>query len=239
MFGGAFFWVEKGKKAPLIDFNLFKNATYSGATASNFLLNAVVGMLIVSLMLLQLGARLSAQTAGLLTLGYAVAIVAFIRTGEKLLQRFGPRKPMIWGCLIVGLSIGLLLPANLMTGTYKILAFISYTLFGLGLAFYATPSTDAALSNLPEAQAGAGSGLYKMASSLGAALGVAISTGLFVGLSTIDAPGSLLDRVIRFEGRQDNVALRQAAMIALLFNELLVVVAVIAISKTIPGAKEK
>jgi DHA2 family multidrug resistance protein-like MFS transporter len=239
IFGIAFFRIEKSKEAPLIDFKLFKNSTYSGATISNFLLNAVVGMLIVSLMLMQMGADLSAQTAGLLTLGYAIAIVAFIRVGEKLLRRFGPRKPMIWGCLIVGLSIMLLLPANLMTNTYKILAIISYTLFGIGLAFYATPSTDAALSNLPEEQAGAGSGIYKMASSLGAALGVAISTGIFVGLSSVDAPGSVLDKVIRFEGRQDNVAIRQAAMMALFFNLLMVVVAIIAIMKTIPESKGK
>jgi MFS transporter, DHA2 family, multidrug resistance protein len=239
VFGTAFFRIEKGKDAPLIDFKLFKNSTYSGATVSNFLLNGVVGMLIVSLMLLQVGAGLSAQTAGLLTLGYAIAIVAFIRVGEKLLRRFGPRKPMIWGCIIVGISIMLLLPANLMTGTYKILAIISYTLFGVGLAFYATPSTDAALSNLPEAQAGAGSGIYKMASSLGAAFGVALSAGIFVGLSSIDAPNSVLDNVIRFEGRQDNIAIRQAAMIALLFNLLMVIIATIAIMKTIPKNEGK
>jgi DHA2 family multidrug resistance protein-like MFS transporter len=196
-------------------------------------------MLIVSLMLLQVGGGLSAQTAGLLTLGYAIAIVAFIRVGEKLLRRFGPRKPMIWGCIIVGISIILLLPANLMTGTYKILAIISYTLFGVGLAFYATPSTDAALSNLPEAQGGAGSGIYKMASSLGAAFGVAISTGIFVGLSSINAPNSMLDNVIKFEGRQDNIAIRQAAIIALLFNLFMVIIAIIAILKTIPKTKEK
>jgi MFS transporter, DHA2 family, multidrug resistance protein len=239
VFGIAFFRIEKHKKAPLIDFKLFKNSTYSGATISNFMLNGVVGMLIVSLMLLQVGAGLSAQTAGLLTLGYAIAIVAFIRVGEKLLRRFGPRKPMIWGCLIVGISILLLLPANLMTGTYKILATISYTLFGIGLAFYATPSTDAALSNLPEEQAGAGSGIYKMASSLGAALGVAISTGIFVGLSSIDSPGSMLDNVIKFEGRQDNIAIRNAAIIALLFNLFMVIVATVAIMKTIPKTEGK
>ena len=50
IFGIAFFRIEKSKEAPLIDFKLFKNSTYSGATISNFLLNAVVGMLIVSLM---------------------------------------------------------------------------------------------------------------------------------------------------------------------------------------------
>lgn len=239
VFGIAFFRIENGKEGAFIDFKLFKNSTYTGATISNFLLNGVAGMLIVSLMLLQVGGGLSAQTAGFLTLGYAIAIVAFIRTGEKLLQRFGPRKPMIWGCIIVGISIALLLPTNLMTNTYKILAIVSYTLFGVGLAFYATPSTDAALSNLPEAQAGAGSGIYKMASSLGAAFGVAISAGIFVGLSSVDTPASVLDNVIRFTGRQDNVAIRQAAIIALLFNLLMVIIAIVAIMKTIPKSEGK
>ena len=41
-------------------------------------------MLLVSMMLVQLGGGLSAQEAGMLTLGYAIAIVAFIRVGEKL-----------------------------------------------------------------------------------------------------------------------------------------------------------
>ena len=58
---------------------------------------------------------------------------------------------------------------------YRTVAVIGYALFGVSLAFYATPSTDAALSSLPMNQSGSGSGLYKTASSLGAALGVAIS----------------------------------------------------------------
>src|SRR5690606_30589243 len=115
----------------------FKNSVYTGATISNFLLNGVAGMLIVSLMLLQIGGNLTSQTAGLLTLGYAISIVAFIRIGEKLLQRFGPRKPMIWGSIIVGISIMLLLPTNTHLETYKVLAIVAYTLFGVGLAFYA------------------------------------------------------------------------------------------------------
>lgn len=108
---------------------------------------------------------LSPQDAGLLTLGYAIALV-FIRVGERLLQRFGPRKPMIWGSLIVGAAIVLLMPTSVLLGTYRTLAIAALTLFGVGLAFYATPSTNAAISNLPDAQAGSGSGIYKMASSL-------------------------------------------------------------------------
>lgn len=234
IFGFAFFRIENSKEGPFIDFKLFKNATFTGATLSNFLLNGVAGMLIVSLMLLQIGGNLTAQAAGFLTLGYAIAIVAFIRVGEKLLQRFGARKPMIWGCIIVGISITLLLPTNLLTGTYEILAIISYTLFGVGLAFYATPSTDAALSNLPEAQSGSGAGLYKMASSLGVAFGVAISAGIFTGLSAGGTATSVLDNIINFAGRQDNIAIREAALWALLFNLFMVIMAIIAIVRTVP-----
>jgi MFS transporter, DHA2 family, multidrug resistance protein len=80
----------------------------------------------------QVAAGLFSLQAGSLTLGYLVAILATIRVGERLLQRFGPT--------------------------------IGFTLFGIGLGFYATPSTDAALSNVPDAQVGTAAGIYKMAS---------------------------------------------------------------------------
>lgn len=206
---------------------------YTGATISNFLLNATAGMLIVSLALLQIGGRISAQEAGFLTLGYAISIVFFIRVGEKLLQRFGPRKPMIWGSLIVGTAIFLLMFTNTLVETYKILAIIAYSLFGLGLAFYATSSTDAAISNLPSEKAGAGSGIYKMASSLGAAFGVAISAGVFSALN-VGEHIHWLEGVITFVGRQDNVVIRQAATIALGINLLMILMAIISIMITIP-----
>ncbi|UFK98286.1 MFS transporter [Kaistella faecalis] len=238
IFGFIFYKLESKNSSAFVDFKLFKNSTYTGATISNFLLNATAGILIVSLSLVQLGAGLTSQESGLLTLGYAIAIVSFIRVGEKLLQKFGARKPMIWGSLIVGLSIILLMQTQVMTDTYKILAMVSYTLFGLGLAFYATPSTDAALSNLPEDQAGAGAGIYKMASSLGAALGVAVSAAIFTALSGTTGSFEWMDGLISFVGRQDNLALRQGAMIALGVNLLMVVLAIISIVLTVPDYKK-
>ena len=232
--GVIFFRVETSARNPFVNFALFRNPTYTGATISNLLLNGVAGMLLVSMMLVQLGGGLSAQQAGLLTLGYAIAIVAFIRVGEKLLQRFGARRPMIWGSLIVGLSIAVLMPTNLLIGQYTIVAVVAYTLFGLGLAFYATPSTDAALSNLPNDQAGSGSGLYKMASSLGASFGVAISAAIFTALSADSESTRWLEGVITFAGRQDNVAVRKAALMALAFNLLMVVAAIVSIMLTVP-----
>jgi DHA2 family multidrug resistance protein-like MFS transporter len=212
---------------------LFDNKTYSGATLSNFLLNGAAGTLLVALSLVQQGAGLSSLQSGLLTVGYLVAILSTIRVGEKLLQKMGARKPMLMGCAITATGILLTTFTFLLTGQYMVLAFIGFTLFGIGLGFYATPSTDAALSNVPNEKAGAASGIYKMASSLGAAFGVAISAALFTALSgltsTSFAPLSDL-----FLGRTDNVALRFAAAVALLFNVLMVIVAIIAIAMTVP-----
>ena len=77
-------------------------------------------MLIVSQQMLQIARPelFDPWRAGLLTIGYAVAIIAFIRVGEKLLRKFGPRKPMIWGSTIVALSCLLLLPTNMLVGPY-------------------------------------------------------------------------------------------------------------------------
>jgi DHA2 family multidrug resistance protein-like MFS transporter len=235
--GILFFRIESGNPNGFVDFTLFRNMTYTGATISNFLLNATAGILIVAMMLVQAGGGMTAQQAGLLTIGYAVAIVAFIRVGEKLLQRFGPRRPMIWGSLIVAAATLCLMPTNLMLGTYRILAIIGFTLFGLGLAFYATPSTDAALSALPDDKAGSGSGIYKMASSLGASFGVAISATIFTALSKSNSSVQWIEGVISYLGRQDNLAVRQAAFFALAVNLLMVIAAIISIMLTIPARK--
>ena len=168
--------------------------------------------------------------AGLLTLGYLTAILATIRVGEKLLQKWGPRKPMLLGCSITAVGILLNCLSFLYAWQYMIASTIGFTLFGIGLGFYATPSTDAALSNVPQDQVGAAAGIYKMASSLGAAFGVAISAAIFTGLSS----ENIVYWHELFIGRTDNVDVRFAAAAALLFNLFMTLVAIAAIAKTVP-----
>ncbi len=166
-----------------------------------------------------------------------MVIVSFIRTGEKLLQKFGPRKPMLWGSLIVGVSIILLMQTYVLADTYKTLAFIAFSLFGLGLAFYATPSTDAALSALPPDKAGSGAGIYKMASSLGASFGVAISATVFTLINSDASSMQWTEGLISWAGRQDNLASREAAFAAMGVNLLMLVAAIASILLTIPDGK--
>lgn len=231
VFGFVFLKVELKGANSFVDFGLFQNRTYLGATLSNFLLNGAAGTLLVVLTLVQQQAGLSSLQSGLMTSGYLVAILGTIRVGEKLLQRMGPRKPMLLGCGITAVGILLTTSTYLLAREYIVMAFLGFTLFGIGLGIYATPSTDAALANVPQAKAGSASGIYKMASSLGAALGVALSAAIFTGLSREVG----LAPMARFAlGRTDNVTVRFAAAMALLFNVLMVGVALLAIARTVP-----
>jgi MFS transporter, DHA2 family, multidrug resistance protein len=156
-----FFRVELRAANSFVDLTLLKDKTSTGATLSNFLLNGAAGTLIVALALVQQAAGLSTLQSGLLTLGYLIAILSTIRVGEKLLQKMGARKPMLYGCVITAIGISLTCCTFLLAGQYLFVAFIGLTLFGIGLGFYATPSTDAALSNVPQAKAGSASACTK------------------------------------------------------------------------------
>jgi MFS transporter, DHA2 family, multidrug resistance protein len=176
---------EGKRKNALIDFDLFKNKPYTGATISNFLLNAVAGTLIVANTYVQLGRGFTAFQAGMLSIGYLIVVLAMIRVGEKIMQRTGAKKPMVWGAFITLIGVAIMGLTFLPDLLYTIIVVIGFALFGLGLGIYATPSTDTAVSAAPDNKVGEASGIYKMASSLGNAFGVAISATVFSTIQTV------------------------------------------------------
>lgn len=225
--------VVEGRVAhPFLDLRLFRNRMFSGATLANFLLNTAIGMLIVTQQLLQLAGGMKPFDAGLLTLGYAFTVIAFMRVGEVLLRRFGAKKPMLWGTMLLVLAGVCFLPTHLLLGQYTIAAGIGYTVMGLGLACFGTPATDAALSNLPVEQSGAGAGIYKMASSLGSAVGTAVTLALFTAFSK--APIAWISAVLPPMGRTDNLGLRHGADVALLVDIVMLLVSAVIIQVFVP-----
>ncbi|MFC4024470.1 MFS transporter [Oceanobacillus longus] len=183
----VFIYYEGRKRNALIDFELFKNKAYTGATVSNFLLNAVAGTLIVANTYVQVGRGFSPFQSGLLSLGYLAAVLSMIRVGEKLMQRTGAKKPMVWGSLITLIGVAMMALTFLPDLIYTIIVFVGFILFGLGLGMYATPSTDTAVSAAPDDKIGEASGIYKMASSLGNAFGIAISVSVYSTVTTISS----------------------------------------------------
>ena len=197
----VFVKVENGKTNALIDFGLFKNAPYTGATVSNFLLNAVAGTLVVANTYVQAGRGFTSFQSGMLSIGYLIAVLAMIRVGEKILQKVGAKKPMLWGTVLTLIGVGVMGLTFLPDVAYTVVVFIGFALFGLGLGIYATPSTDTAVSNAPDDKIGAASGIYKMASSLGSAFGVAISATVYATIANTSgvnaaATGGIIANVV-------------------------------------------
>lgn len=230
-----FYKIEQKAHAPFIDFALFRNRIFTGATLANFMANTGIGVIMVSQQLLQMaGKDMTAASAGQLTLGYAAAVILFIRLGEKVMQKRGARDPMLMAIACLATGAILLMPTNLLLGQYKILAVIAYIFFGLGLALFATPSTDTALTNLPPEQSGAGAGIFKMASSLGGALGAAISLSIYAAIGQGSGNIAILGNVLEIQGRTDNIALRQGATMALLFHLFLFIMAFLIVLLMVP-----
>ncbi len=169
--------LRKGEAA-LIDFALFRNRAYGAAVLSNFLLNGAIGTMMIASIWLQQGHHLTPLESGMMTLGYLVTVL-MIRVGEKLLQRYGARLPMMAGPVLTAIAIGLISCTFLDKALYIGVVFASNVLFGLGPGCYATPSTDTAVANAPENKIGVASGIYKMGSSLGGAMGIAVTASLF------------------------------------------------------------
>lgn len=237
-----FISIESGVDLPFVNIKLFQNKTFTGATISNFILNSTAGVLVVIPALMSAATDYDGSIIGFRSIGYGVVIIAFIRIGERLLQKLGPRRPMLLGSFIVMLAFLVMLPTNVMRETYLVLMGIGYALFGLGLACYATPSTDAALSTLPPKESAAGSGIYKMASSLGSAFGIAVSSAIYYGLLSgneqwLAPENSFFNQM--FIGEQSNLVFRQSAMIAMTYNTIMVLLAIVVIFITVPKQSKK
>jgi DHA2 family multidrug resistance protein-like MFS transporter len=65
------------------------------------------------------------------------------------------------------------------------------------------------------------------------------SAAIFRALSANSDSAHWLDGVIIFAGRQDNIAVRQAALIALAFNLLMVAAAIMSIMLTVPQGRPR
>lgn len=149
------------------------------------MLNGVAGgALIVVNTYYQQELDFNSQQTGYISLTYLIAVLIMIRVGEKILQELGPKRPLLMGSGLTVLGLILLSLTFLPDFWYITASVVGYLLFGAGLGIYATPSTDTAVAQAPDDKVGVASGVYKMASSLGNAFGVAISSTVYSVLAS-------------------------------------------------------
>jgi EmrB/QacA subfamily drug resistance transporter len=181
--GGAavlacFTWLEQRIPEPLVDFSLFRNGPYLGATAAAF---ALVGSYWVVMFFqpqyLQEQLGYSAITAGILVLPITSPMAIFSPFSGRLIARFGPRATMTTGMLI-GL-LGLALQAALEdTSAYGRLL-PGFLCFGVALALVYAPMSAAAMAAMPDDKAGIASGVLAMNRVLAGSLLLAAAGSVF------------------------------------------------------------
>ena len=113
------------------------------------------------------------------------------------------------------IGIGLMTFTSLPNTLYSIVVFIGFTVLGIGLGIYATPSTDTAVDNVPDAKAGEAAGIYKMSSTLGGSFGLAISVAIY---SAVEGTGNIAT----------------AASLGLIANVIFGVLALVSVVVTVP-----
>jgi EmrB/QacA subfamily drug resistance transporter len=177
----AFFvgW-ELRAKSPLMPFEIFRIRSLTAANLIGFLMAAVIfaNFFILTLYVQQV-LGWSALKTGLTFLATAGTTVIWAGVSQGLVTKVGPRPIATTGLLVQAVTVlgYTRLPVD---GHYwpDLLPF--YLAFALGLAFGFIPITIAAFAGVPPHQAGLASGLLNTSQQIGGAIGVAVTSTIFV-----------------------------------------------------------
>jgi EmrB/QacA subfamily drug resistance transporter len=160
-------------KDPLVPLALFRSRLFSAVNAQTLLLYAAMGgvLFFLPFNLIHIQHYTPAQT-GAANLPMVVMMFSLSRFAGWLMDRYGPRPPLIIGPFIAGCGVALLaLPG--IGGSYWATWFPALTLMGLGMAITVAPLTTAVMSAAGE-KSGVASGISNAVARTAALMAVAV-----------------------------------------------------------------
>ena len=161
-----------------MDFSLFRNGPYLGATAAAF---ALVGsywtVMFFEPTFLQQELGYSAIAAGAMVLPITVPMAVFSSLSGRVIARLGVRTTMTLGMLIAVAGVALIAVAQ-DSGSYGELL-PGFLLFGISLALVYAPMSTAAMAAMPRDKAGIASGVLAMNRVLAGAMLLAAAGAVF------------------------------------------------------------
>ena len=177
----VFIWIEGHSDHPMMPLNLFRSRTFAGANTLTLLLygamNSVLFFLPLSLIQVQ---GYSAAAVGLALLPMTALMVGLSFVMSRVIDRYGPRLPLIFGPILISLSFVMLAALQPENGqdTYWTTLFPAVCLFGAGMGVTLAPLTTAVMASVDEHHAGMASGLNNTVSRSAQVLAIAVMGGI-------------------------------------------------------------
>jgi EmrB/QacA subfamily drug resistance transporter len=177
----AFWFVEHRVRQPIVEFGLFRNRPYFGASAAAFcLVGSYWAVMFFQPQYLQDVRGHSPIVAGLMILPVTVPMVFVSPFSGRLIARFGVRRLMTVG-MAMG-TAGLFVLTRVDASSPYVLLLLGYLLFGLALGFVYAPMSTAAMAAMPGEKAGIASGVLAMDRVLAGAVALAAVGAVFHAL---------------------------------------------------------
>jgi EmrB/QacA subfamily drug resistance transporter len=176
------FWrIERRVREPIVDFALFRNGPYFGASAAAFaLVGSYWAVMFFQPQYLQDVRGHSPILSGAMILPITVPMVFISPYSGRLIARFGARGLMTAGmlCGVAGLLVLTQLEAS---SPYGVLL-AGYLLFGVALGLVYAPMSTAAMAAMPGEKVGIAAGVLAMDRVLAGAVALAATGAVFHAL---------------------------------------------------------
>jgi EmrB/QacA subfamily drug resistance transporter len=190
----ALFFVERRSANPILEFSLMKHRNFVGGMAVKFVVNFVLASL---LFLLPLYLReilgYSAVGAGVLLLPLSATFLVSLPLGARMMERYGPRRPMVLGLLLATFSLAFI--SNITIQTTYIDMWPPMLALGFAIGLVLTPMNVVAINAVPVRQHGEATGILTTVIGIGSVMGVALTAAVFRTLED-----NQFDRILRQTG---------------------------------------
>jgi MFS family permease len=188
----AFWRIEHRSAEPIVDFSLFRNGPYFGASAAAFaLVGAYWSVMFFQPQYLQDVRGHSAVLSGLMIMPVTVPMIFISPFSGRLIARFGARRLMTLG-MALGV-LGLLALTQIGADSSYALLLAGYLPFGVALGLVYAPMSTAAMAAMPAEKVGIASGVLAMDRVMAGTVALAVTGAVFHALQGDD--GSFADAV--------------------------------------------